>query len=67
MYHVMYGEFDVVTSGAGRTSHQNRFAWSRPRGWPLKRWTDNITEWMGLKISDAQRVAQNREVAGPNC
>ena len=48
-------------SGLAKTVLQGTVRGGRRRGRPRKQWEDNIRDWMGLKLSDAMRRAEERE------
>ena len=58
----MYGHVSR-SSGLAKTILQGTVQGGRKRGRRRKRWEDNITEWTGLKLSDALRMSENREVS----
>ena len=49
------------SSGLAKTILQGTVQGGRKRGRQRKRWEDNITEWTGLKLSDALGKSENRE------
>ena len=49
------------SAGLAKTILQGTVRGGRKRGRPWKRWENNITEWTGLKLSEAVRKAEDRE------
>ena len=55
-----YGHITRST-GLAKTILQGTVQGGRRKGRQKKRWEDNITEWTGLKLSEALRKAEDRE------
>jgi hypothetical protein len=55
--------FGHVTRGDGlaKTVLQGTVRGGRKRGRQKKRWEDNMTEWTGLKLSEAVKCAKDRD------
>ena len=45
-----------------RLTMEGRMEGSRGRGRPRRRWTQDITEWMGATATNAERLAKDREM-----